>query len=60
MFFIQGEALHKLNQVHQENPYLIEIGDDKFQFSKIQIALLSPTVFKYFLHKKDQFRIEAS
>jgi hypothetical protein len=36
----------------------MEINNEKFLFSKIQIALLSPSAFKYFLHQNLPLKIE--
>jgi hypothetical protein len=58
MFFIDGELLHKLDQSSEEKNWIIQIGDKQFQYTKIQIALLSPIGFKHFLHHENPFIID--
>jgi hypothetical protein len=50
MFRIEGELLHQLNNSSEQEKYIIEVGNKKFKFTRIQIALLSPIAFKHFLH----------
>jgi hypothetical protein len=57
MFYIEGELLHKLNQGSQEKKYIVQIGNKKFKYNQIQIALLSPIIFKYFIQHKNPFVI---
>jgi hypothetical protein len=58
MFCIEGELLHQLNQTSERKNYFIKIANKQFKYTKTQVALLSPIVFKYFIHQKDPFRIE--
>jgi hypothetical protein len=58
MLFIEGELLHKLSRSFQEKNYIIQISNERFEYNKIQVALLSPIVFKYFFHNKAPFEIE--
>jgi hypothetical protein len=58
MFDIEGKLLQKLNQSSESNNYAIKISDKQFNYTKAQIALLSPIAFKFFIHHTGPFIIE--
>jgi hypothetical protein len=58
MYYIEGSLLHQLNQNSEHKSWTIQIAHKKFQYSKVQVALLSPIAFKYFTHQQEPFRIE--
>jgi hypothetical protein len=57
MLIIEGELLHKLNLSSALKNCIVQIGNKKFHYSKIQIALLSPFAFQYFFNHDTPFTI---
>jgi hypothetical protein len=56
-FFFEGKSIHRINQVHQDLKYFIQVGSSLFKYSKFQLALLSNEALKHFHHSELPFEI---
>jgi hypothetical protein len=58
MFYLEGEAFHKLNQLTSEKPYCIRFNNNRYQYSEIQLLFLSLSAFEHFEISKEDFVID--
>jgi hypothetical protein len=56
-FSFEGNQIHRINQVHENHKYVIQIGASQFRYSKSQLAFLSNKALKYFRHSELPFEI---
>jgi hypothetical protein len=56
-FFFEGSQIHRINQVHLERKYVIQIGSSHFRYSKSQLAFLSNQALKHFNNSDSPFEI---
>jgi hypothetical protein len=57
IFFFEGRQIYRLNQVHHDHQYAIQIGSSHFRYSKSQLAFLSNRALKHFRHSELPFEI---
>jgi hypothetical protein len=56
-FFFEGTQIHRINQVQEDQKYVIQIGSSHFRYSKSQLAFLSNRAFKHFRNSQSPFEI---